>query len=62
MLIQSATKKYEVSIHSSLDPVKDMAVDEKPSSSLTNRFMSCIAASCSRIFRKTGCIFWKPQR
>lgn len=29
MLIQSATKKYEVSIHSSLDPVKDMAVDEK---------------------------------
>ena len=29
MLIQSATKKYEVSIHSRLDPVKDMAVDEK---------------------------------
>ena len=29
MLIQSATKKYEVSIHSSLDPVKDMVVDEK---------------------------------
>lgn len=29
MLIQSATKKYEVSIHSSLDPVRDMAVDEK---------------------------------
>lgn len=29
MLIQSATKNYEVSIHSSFDPVKDMAVDAK---------------------------------